>query len=83
MKVYSLTQVSGGTEVGCYGVFSTPAKATEYAIQFAKENGKEYSEETVWDGFHKVIYYANTPRTYGEPFGCFEIWKHELDEALT
>ena len=33
MKVYSLTQLNGGTYVGCYGVFSTPAKATEYAIQ--------------------------------------------------
>ena len=71
MKVYSLTQVNSGTEVGCYGVFSTPAKATEYAIQFAKENGKEYSEETVWDGFTKTIFCGNYE---------FEIWEHRLDE---
>ena len=71
MKVYSLTQVNSGTEVGCYGVFSTPAKATEYAIQFAKDNGKEYSEETVWDGFTKTIFCDGYE---------FEIWEHRLDE---
>ena len=37
------------------------------------------AEASVWDGFHKVIYYGNNPREYGEAFGCFEIWKHELD----
>ena len=39
MKVYSLTQVGSFADVGCYGVFSTPEKATNYAIEFAKENG--------------------------------------------
>jgi hypothetical protein len=76
MKVYSLTQVNGGTEVGCYGVFSTPAKATEYAIQFAKDNGKEYSEETVWDGWQKCVYYGCVEDGNA---GCFEITRHNVD----
>lgn len=72
MKVYSLTQVSSDrAEVGCYGVFSTPAKATEYAIEFAKGNGEEYSEETAWDGFTKKVYCGDYE---------FEIWEHRLDE---
>jgi hypothetical protein len=73
MKVYSLTQVNGGTEVGCYGVFSTPAQATEYAIQFAKDNEKEYSEETIWDGFTKKVYCGDYE---------FEIWEHILDNTI-
>lgn len=72
MKVYSVTQVSGGTEVGCYGVFSSPEKATDYAIKIAKENGKAFSEETIWDGFTKTVYCGDYE---------FEIWKHNLDET--
>lgn len=72
MEVYSLTQVNGGTEVGCYGVFSTPAKATEYAIQFAKENGEAFSEETTWNGFSKTVCCGEYE---------FEIWRHHLDET--
>ena len=74
MKVYSLTQFSKTADEGCYGVFSSPAKATEYAIKFAKDNGEEYSEETVWDGFTKRIYCGSYE---------FEIWAHILDEELT
>ena len=70
MKVYSLTQVSNTADIGCYGVFSSVAKATEDAIKFAKDNGEEYSEETVWDGFTKTIYCGAYE---------FEIWGHELD----
>ena len=69
MKVYSLTQVGNLTEIGSYGVFSTPEKATNYAIQFAKENGKDYSEETIWDGFTKTIFCDGYE---------FEIWEHYL-----
>ena len=71
MKVYSLTQVGNFADIGCYGVFSTPEKATNYAIKFAKGNGEEYSEETVWDGFTKKIYCGDYE---------FEIWEHRLDE---
>ena len=72
MKVYSLTQVGNMAEVGCYGVFSTPAKATEWAIEFAKDNGEAFSEETIWDGFTKTVYCGEYE---------FEIWKHTLDET--
>ena len=72
MKVYSLTQVGSLVEAGCYGVFSTPTKATEYAIKFAKENGEKYSEETVWDGFTKKVYCGDYE---------FEIWEHFIVEA--
>jgi len=72
MKVYSLTQVGSFADVGCYGVFSTPEKATNYAIKFAKDNGEEYSEETVWDGFTKKVYCGDYE---------FEIWEHRLDET--
>ena len=71
MKLYSLTQVGNMADVGCYGIFSTPAKATEFAIKFAKDNGEEYSEETVWDGFTKKVYCGDYE---------FEIWEHRLDE---
>ena len=69
MKVYSLTQVGSVAEVGCYGVFSTPAKATEYAINFVGSNDVE---ETVWDGFTKTVYCGEY---------TFEIWEHRLDET--
>ena len=81
MTVYSLTETTG--DAGCYGVFSSEEKATNVAMAFINDWGYNNAEASIWDGFHKVIYYGNTPRTYGEPFGCFEIWKHELDEALT
>lgn len=71
MKVYSLTQVSSLAEVGCYGVFSTPAKATEYAIEYAQNHKEKYSEETVWDGFTKKVYCGDYE---------FEIWTHYIDE---
>ena len=70
MKVYSLTQVSNFAETGCYGVFSSIERATQCAIEFAKDNGEEYSEETVWDGFTKKIYCGDYE---------FEIWGHTLD----
>ena len=40
--------------------------------KFAKDNGKEYSEETVWDGFTKTIFCDEYE---------FEIWEHRLDET--
>lgn len=45
MKVYSLTQVGNLAEVGCYGVFSTPAKATEYAIEYAQGDGENIQKK--------------------------------------
>lgn len=71
MKVYSLTQIGYFADTGCYGVFSSVAKATESAIAFAKENGEEYSEETIWDGFTKRIYCGDY---------IFDIWEHTLDD---
>lgn len=76
MTVYSLTETTGNA--GCYGVFSSEEKATEAAKAFIEDCECNNVESSAWDGFHKVIYYSDTP---GEPFGCFEIWKHELDEA--
>lgn len=72
MKVYSLTQVSNMAQVGCYGIFSSPEKATNYAIKFAKDYGETFSEETIWDGFTKTVYCGDYE---------FEIWEHTLDEA--
>lgn len=72
MKVYSLTQVGNMAEIGCYGVFSSPEKATNYAIEFVKDNGEAFSEETVWDGFTKTVYCGEYE---------FEIWEHRLDET--
>lgn len=72
MKVYSLTQVGNLAEVGCYGVFSTPAKATEYAVEYAKGNNEIDFEETPWDGFTKKVYCGDYE---------FEIWEHRLDET--
>lgn len=72
MKVYSLVNVSCDRgEIGCYGVFSSPAKATEYAIEYAKGDGAEYVEETAWDGFTKKVYAGDYE---------FEIWEHRIDE---
>ncbi len=72
MTIYSLTETTGNA--GCYGVFSSEEKATAAAMEFIKSWEYDNAEETVFDGFHKCIY-------YGEPEqgGCFEIWKHELD----
>lgn len=70
MKVYSLIQISPHAEIGCYGVFSSYPKATQYAIAFAKDCGQECAEETVWDGFTKKVYCGEYE---------FEIYKHELD----
>jgi len=69
MTVYSLAG-----NAGCYGVFSSEEKATAAAMEFIQSWEYGNAEETVFDGFHKCIY-------YGEPAhgGCFEIWKHELD----
>lgn len=72
MKVYSLTQVCREVEIGCYGVFSTPEKATEYAIEFAKSNGQEYTDEDAWNGFTKDVHCGDY---------LFEIWEHRLDET--
>jgi len=72
MEVYSLTQVGNMVEAGCYGVFSSPEKATDYAIKFAKDNDEPFSEETVWNGFTKMVYCGEYE---------FEIWKHRLDET--
>mgnify|MGYP006958158910 CR=1 FL=1 len=80
MTVYSLTETAGNA--GCYGVFSSEEKATNTAMTFINDWGYNNVEASNWDGSHKVIYYGTTPRTYGEPFGCFEIWKHELDDVL-
>ena len=71
MNVYTVTQISNITEIGCYAVFSTLAKATKYAIEFAEENGGEYSEETTWNGFTKTVYCGKFE---------FEIWEHRIDE---
>ena len=73
MKVYSLTQVGNFAEIGCYGVFSTMAKATEYAVEYAQSNGEKYLEETIWDGFTKKIYCGGYE---------FEIWEHILNETI-
>lgn len=72
MKVYSLTQVGNMADVGCYGVFSSLQKATNYAIEFAMEHGEDFVEETVWDGFTKIIYCGDYE---------FEIWEHRIDET--
>lgn len=71
MKVYSLSQVGSMADVGCYGVFTSPEKATDFAREFAQGNGDDYIEETKWDGFTKTIYF----REYE-----FEVWEHRLDE---
>jgi hypothetical protein len=71
MKVYSLTQVSNMAEIGCCGVFSSPEKATDCAIEFAKNNGEPFSEETIWNGFNKTVYCGEYE---------FEIWAHNIDE---
>ena len=71
MTIYSLTETTG--DAGCYGVFSSEKKATNAALKFIKEWAYSDAEETIWDGFHKCIYYGDT--------GRFEIWKHELDVA--
>lgn len=75
MTVYSLTETTGNA--GCYGVFSSEEKATNVAMEFIKSWQYGNAEETVFDGFHKCIYYGE-PDAYGN-CGCFEIWKHELD----
>ena len=72
MEVYSLTETCGNA--GCYGVFSTLEKATAKAMEFIKSWEYGNAEETVFDGFHKCIYYGEN-----ESAGCFEIWKHKLD----
>ena len=71
MKVYSLTQVGCVADVGCYGVFYTVAKATEFAIDFAEGNCEKYTGETTWDGFTKKVYCGDYE---------FEIWRHNLDD---
>ena len=70
MEVYSLTETTGNA--GCYGVFSSEEKATEKALEFIKSWEYDNVEETIFDGFHKDIYYGEC--------GCFEIWKHKLDD---
>jgi len=70
MTVYSLTETTGNA--GCYGVFTTQEKATEAAMAFIKEWDYDNAEESIWDGFHKCIYYGEC--------GCFEIWRHEIDK---
>jgi hypothetical protein len=75
MTVYSLTETTGNA--GCYGVFSSEEKATAAAMEFIKSWQYDNAEETIFDGFHKCIYYGE-PDAYGN-CGCFEIWKHELD----
>lgn len=72
MTVYSLTEITGNA--GCYGVFSSKEKATDAAMEFIKSWEYSNAEESVWDGFHKCIYYGED-----EQSGCFEIWIHELD----
>ena len=72
MKVYSLTQVGNLAEIGCLGVFSSLEKATNYAIELAKDNDEAFSEETAWDGLTKTIYCGEYE---------FEVWKHYLDET--
>lgn len=72
MTVYSLMETTGNA--GCYGVFSTEEKATAAAMEFIKSWDYGHVEETIFDGFHKCIYYGTE-----EAGGCFEIWKHELD----
>lgn len=81
MFVYSLTETTG--DAGCYGVFSSEEKATEAAMTLINNWGYNNASASIWNGTHKVIYYGTTPRTYGEPLGCFEIWKHELDNVST
>ena len=72
MTVYSLTETGGNA--GCYGVFSSEEKATATAMKLIKEEWEyDDAEETIWDGFSKNIYYSD---------GQFEIWKHELDDAI-
>lgn len=78
MTVYSLTETTGNA--GCYGVFSSEEKATAAAMKFIKEWDYADAEETIWDGFHKEIYYGRSNGEHGD-YGCFEIWKHELDAA--
>ena len=72
MVLYSVTQVGNMADVGCYGVFSSLQKATNYAIEFAQEYGNTFSEETAWDGFTKTVYCGDYE---------FEIWAHVLDET--
>lgn len=71
MEVYSLCCVDNNA--GCYGVFSSMEKATARVEQLCKDWGYDKSswEETVWDGFHKHIYFENNE---------FEIWRHKIDE---
>ena len=76
MTVYSLTETTGNA--GCYGVFSSEEKATNAAMEFIKSWEYADAEETVFDGFHKCIYYGHSNGEHGD-CGCFEIWKHELD----
>lgn len=73
MTVYSLTETGGNA--GCYGVFSTEEKATGKAMEFIESWGYDDTEETIFDGFHKCIYYGSEGAG-----GIFEIWKHTLDE---
>jgi hypothetical protein len=58
MEVYSLTCITGNA--GCYGVFSSVAKATEYALQLMREweYNEDTWEETIWDGFQKKCYFG-------------------------
>ena len=69
-ELYSLTQIGFNANIGCYGIFTTPALATEFAITYAERDGEKYSEETIWDGFTKKIYCGKY---------IFEIWKHPIE----
>jgi len=69
MEVYVLTCIAG--DYGNYGVFTSPEKATEYALQYGKEMGCIYEEETIWDGFEKRCYFDEV---------VFEITKTRIDD---
>lgn len=71
MEVYSLTQVGGMADIGCYGVFSSQEKAIEYAIAFAKSNSKSSTEALIWDGHTKMVFCGEYE---------FEIWVHYIDD---
>lgn len=74
MVMYALVETCG--DAGCYGIFSTVEKATKAALTMIKEWDYDNAEETVWDGWHKCIYYGCVDENTA---GCFEITMHEVD----
>lgn len=78
MEVYSVTELSHG----CYGVYSTLNQATSAAMKYIAEMGYDNAEETIWDGFHKSIYYHSYDSQHGICGECIEIQRHKLDDDI-